>query len=103
MKKDSAPVNKQEAQMQKLEKEAKAAKRKWLLIMFLIMAAFIGIAVGVSLWEFKYAPYAFIFAIVTVAITGKLCMAQLGKVLEKQRNEREKLDTSGEFARFNLK
>ena len=100
---EQKPVSKQEAQMLKIEQDTKKAKRKWVLIMLLIMAAFIGVSVGVSvIFGLKVAPYAFIFAIVTVAITGKLCMAQLGKVLEKQRNEREKLDTGGDFARFKL-
>lgn len=87
--------------MRQIDLTAKKGKRKWIVIMLLIMVAVIGVAIGISCLGMQYAPYALIFAIIALAITAKLCVAQMGKVLERQRSEREKLDTSGSFARFN--
>ena len=93
----------QQIAMEQIDQEAKKGKRKWFLIMFAIIAAVIGIAVGVCLiWGLECAPYALIFGIVGTAIAGKLCMAQVGKLLTRQRTEREKLDTGGKFSRFDL-
>ena len=94
-------VNQQEEQMRRIDDEAKKGKRKWTLIMLVIVLVELGIAAGVAMIGMEYAPYALIFAIISVAITAKLCVAQMGKVLERQRSEREKMDTSGRFARFN--
>lgn len=90
--------------MLEIDKKASRDKRKWLMIMILIMAAIITACVLVSvLGGLQLAPYALIFAIIAVAITAKLCVAQMGKVLERQRNEREKLDTNGSFSNFNFR
>lgn len=87
--------------MRQIDLDAKKGKQKWTVIMLIIMLVEIGISVGVAMLGMQYAPYALIFAIISVAITAKLCVAQMGKVLEHQRSEREKMDTSGSFARFN--
>jgi len=92
----------QQAAMERIDRETKAGKRKWLIVMIAIIAVVTGISVGVFLWNMEYGPYALIFFIVGNAIAAKLCMAQVGKVLERQRAEREKLDTGGTFSRFDL-
>lgn len=92
----------QQAAMERIDRETKKGKRKWLIIMIAIIAVVVGAAVGVSVWNLEYGTYALIFGIIGTAITAKLCMAQVGKVLERQRAEREKLDTGGKFSRFDL-
>lgn len=93
----------QEEKMQQIEKRARRDRARWVGIMVGLMAAEIAAAVLVSVWGgMKYAPYAFIFAIIAVAIAAKLCVDQMGKVMQRQRVEKDKLDNEGTFSRFQL-
>lgn len=90
--------------MLKIEQEARRGKRKWLLIMLAIMAVVIAASIVVSIvGGMQYAPYALIAAIIAVAITAKLCVDQMGKVMEWQKSEKSKLDSNGSFTGFNLR
>lgn len=103
MKTTTKPTNQQEEKMLKIEREARRGKQKWLFIMLGIMAVVIAAAVLVSVvGGLQYATYAFIAAIILLAITAKLCVAQMGKVLERQHSEKQKLDGDGSFGGFHL-
>lgn len=95
--------NRQEQQMEHIERQARQDRRRWLMIMIALMAVEIAAAVLVSVFAgMKYAPYALIFAIIALAITAKLCVDQMGRVMQRQRTEKEKLDNNGSFSGFRL-
>lgn len=98
----SEKANAEKTKMQEIDRRAAQDKRRWLIIMLLIIAAVLALTVTVSILSMQLLPYAFIFAIIAVAITVKLCVAQMGKVLEKQKSERQRLDDDGRFSRFDL-
>lgn len=96
-------LNPQERQMQEIERRARQGKRRWLLIMLAIMAALVAAAVLVCVFGgMQCAPYAIIFVVIALAITAKLCVGQMGKVMERQRTEKENLDGDGRFSHFQL-
>ena len=98
----SESAKKQQEIMADIDLRAKKDKTRWTIIMIAIMAAEIAVAAVVGLSSMKLLPYAFIFAIIAVAITAKLCMGQIGKILTRQQNERRRVDNDTRGSRFDL-
>ena len=87
-----------EEQMLEIDARAKKDKNRWLLIMLFIMAAIIGAAATlIAIFKLDAAVYAFIGLIIGLAITAKLCMAQIAKINERHRNDLNKLDNKGHY------
>ena len=87
-----------EEQMLEIDARAKKDKKRWLLIMLAIMAAIIVIAVALIFFIGLEAMVASIIGgVIGLAIAAKLCMAQIGKINERHRNDLNKLDNKGHY------
>ena len=87
-----------EEQLRAIDERAKSDKKKWLLIMLLIMAAIVGIVVAmIVIIGLGAAVAGFIGGVIGLAITAKLCMAQIAKINDRHRNDINKLDNKGHY------
>lgn len=98
----SESAKKQQKMMKEIDARAKKDKTRWTIIMIAIIAVILAAAAAVGLTNMKLLAYAFIFAIVAVTITVKLCVAQMGKILERQQSERRRVDNDTRASRFDL-
>ncbi len=87
-----------EEQMLEIDARAKKDKQRWLIIMLCIMAAIVGAAaVLIAIIGLQAAVAGLIGGIIGLAITAKLCMAQIAKINERHRNDLNKLDNKGHY------
>ena len=87
-----------EEQILAIDERAKKDKQNWLLIMLGIMVAIVGVAVAlIVIIGLQAAVAGLIGGIIGLAITAKLCMAQIGKINERHRNDLNKLDNKGHY------
>lgn len=87
-----------EEQMLEIDARAKKDKNRWLLIMFIIMAAIIGVAVAlIAIIGLQAMVAGIIGGVIGLAIAAKLCMAQIAKINERHRNDLNKLDNKGHY------
>ena len=87
-----------EEQIWKIDARAKKDKQRWLIIMLSIMVAIVAIAaVLIAVIGLQAAVAGLIGGIIGLAITAKLCMAQIGKINERHRNDLNKLDNKGHY------
>ncbi len=87
-----------EEQIRAIDERAKKDKRNWLLIMVGIMVAIVGVAAAlIAIFGLQAAVAGLIGSIIGLAITAKLCMAQIGKINERYRNDLNKLDNKGHY------
>lgn len=87
-----------EEQILAIDERAKKDKKRWLIIMLCIMAAIVGIAAAlIAIIGLQAAVAGLIGGIIGLAITAKLCMAQIAKINERHRNDLNKLDNKGHY------
>ncbi len=87
-----------EEQILEIDACAKKDKNRWLAIMLCIMAAIIGVAMAlIAIIGLQAAVAGLIGGIIGLAITAKLCMAQIAKINERHRNDLNKLDNKGHY------
>lgn len=87
-----------EEQILAIDTRAKKDKQKWLFIMLGIMVAIVGVAATmIIVIGLQAAVAGLIGGIIGLAITAKLCMAQIGKINERHRNDLNKLDNKGHY------
>ncbi|MBE6768347.1 MAG: hypothetical protein E7549_05475 [Ruminococcaceae bacterium] len=87
-----------EEQILEIDARAKKDKQRWLFIMFGIMAAIVAVAAAlIAVIGLQAAVAGLIGGIIGLAITAKLCMAQIGKINERHRNDLNKLDNKGHY------
>ncbi len=87
-----------EEQILEIDARAKKDKKRWLFIMFGIMAAIVAVAAAlIAVIGLQAAVAGLIGGIIGLAITAKLCMAQIGKINERHRNDLNKLDNKGHY------
>ena len=87
-----------EEQILEIDARAKKDKQRWLFIMLGIMVAIIAVAAAmIAIIGLGAAVAGLIGGIIGLAITAKLCMAQIAKINERHRNELNKLDNKGHY------
>ncbi len=87
-----------EEQIKDIDLRAKKDKKRWIIIMLCIMAGIVGVAaILIAIIGLQAAVAGLIGGIIGLAITAKLCMAQIGKINERHRNDLNKLDNKGHY------
>lgn len=87
-----------EEQILAIDARAKKDKQRWLFIMLGIMVAIVAVAAAlIAIIGLQAAVAGLIGGIIGLAITAKLCMAQIGKINERHRNDLNKLDNKGHY------
>lgn len=87
-----------EEQIREIDMCAKKDKKRWIIIMLCIMAGIVGVAAAlIAIIGLQAAVAGLIGGIIGLAITAKLCMAQVGKINERHRNDLNKLDNKGHY------
>ncbi len=87
-----------EEQIREIDVRAKKDKKRWIIIMLCIMAGIVGVAAAlIAIIGLQAAVAGLIGGIIGLAITAKLCMAQVGKINERHRNDLNKLDNKGHY------
>ena len=81
-----------------IDKRAKSDKTRWFIIMFAIMAAIVGLAVlAYVIFGTGALVAGLIGGIIGLAITAKLCMAQIGRINDRYKADLNKLDNKGHY------
>lgn len=87
-----------EEQIRAIDTAAQKDKTRWFIIMFAIMAAIVAAAVLAFVIFGTGALIAgLIGGIIGLAITAKLCMAQIGKINQRHKADLNKLDNKGHY------